>query len=104
MVGIAVTVVYQGNFELEAYRLGRLAAGLYRMPPSFGEAEGPGGMKDDSDLPQVCSKVNFASSKPPHPAEGLFLVQNFDCRQSLAVCMHIRRGSTREENAELFSR
>lgn len=57
MVGIAVTVVYQGNFELEAYRLGRLAAGLYRVPPSFGEAESSELGGGDTDLPQVIPTV-----------------------------------------------
>lgn len=53
MLGIAVTVVFQGNFEKDGYRLGRLAAGLYRMPP-------PEGMEldqliegEEPNLPQV---------------------------------------------------
>ncbi|CAM9623526.1 unnamed protein product, partial [Sphacelaria rigidula] len=33
VIGLVVTVVFQGNFEEAGYRLGRLAAGLYRMPP-----------------------------------------------------------------------
>lgn len=50
VVGIAVTVVYQGNFEAEGYRLGRLAAGLYRVPPKVDNgATSRGG----NELPQV---------------------------------------------------
>lgn len=50
VIGIAVTVIYQGNFEPEGYRLGRLAAGLYRVPPKPDHGITPGGGKD---LPQV---------------------------------------------------
>lgn len=51
VLGIAVTVIFQGNFEKEGYRLGRLAAGLYRMPPSFGQARPEGGSR--AEFPQV---------------------------------------------------
>lgn len=59
VVGIAVTVIYQGNFEKEGYyRLGRLAAGLYRMPPPPSESQdhhvgGIAGLESATELPQV---------------------------------------------------
>lgn len=49
VVGIAVTVVFQGNFETDGYRLGRLAAGLYRMPPAFGQGQA----EEGGELPEV---------------------------------------------------
>lgn len=57
MVGIAVTVIFQGHFEKEGYRLGRLAAGLYRMPtkPAVREGQSPGhhDARWRKELPQV---------------------------------------------------
>ncbi len=49
-----MTVIYQGNFEKEGYRLGRIAAGLYRMPPVpvTREQEQPEGACPE-ELPQV---------------------------------------------------
>ncbi|CAM9129624.1 unnamed protein product, partial [Hapterophycus canaliculatus] len=54
VVGIALTVVYQGNFEPEGYRLGRLAAGLYRVASKHENDITPGRRKE---LPQP---VGFA--------------------------------------------
>lgn len=54
VIGMAVTVVYQGTFEKEGYRLGRLAAGLYRMPPLSPRDKEEGTIEaEDYDLPQV---------------------------------------------------
>lgn len=59
-MGIAVTVIFQGHFEKEGYRLGRLAAGLYRMPPKPAAQEsqspGPHDARWRKELPQVLQR------------------------------------------------
>ena len=47
--------------------------------------------------------VDFDSSKPTELA-FLFLVENIGCRKAVSRVHAIRRESTREENAGLFSR
>lgn len=53
VLGIAVTVVFQGNFEKDGYRLGRLAASLYRMPPQQEQGLGRNTQEGNPELPQV---------------------------------------------------
>lgn len=88
VLGIAVTVVFQGNFEKDGYRLGRLAAGLYRTPPPQGTELGQMIEGEEPKLPQVGYEGGARCRKFLLLFAYLFWIDQWPChhRTNVAVC------------------